>query len=381
MPLYHSAAAVLGFCTVLASACTIVIGRKFSTSTFWPEVRSSKATIIQYVGETCRYLLAAPPTELDKQNSVRVAFGNGMRPDVWQRFKDRFDIESIAEFYGSTEGPGALWNMSSNDFSRGAIGRSGIFSRTFFGSTFKIVKIDWETEKPARDPANNNFCAEVDTNVPGELVIMLDPADLGKGFQGYLGNRKDTESKILRDVFTKGDAWFRTGDLLRRDSEGRVWFCDRIGDTFRWKSENVSTSEVSEALGLHPSVLDANVYGVEIPNHDGRAGCAAIVFDNSSTTTTTSGSVVVDARTLKSVADHVKGILPRFAVPLFLRVASEVKGTTGNNKQQKHFLRAESVDPEKVVGSGDLLFWLKGGTYVPFGAKDWEDLGAGKVRL
>ena len=163
----------------------------------------------------------------------------------------------------------------------------------------------------------------------------------------------------MRDVLKKGDAWFRTGDVVRWDPEGRWWFCDRIGDTYRWKSENISTSEVSEALGTHPAIIDVNVYGVELPGHDGRAGCATTVFNRE-----------VDEQLLKDVAAYASQRLPRYAVPHFLRVAREVKAT-GNNKQQKHVLRTEGVDPERVSG-GDEIFWLRGGRYVRFGKREWK---------
>lgn len=386
MPLYHSSAAILGFCSCLVVGNTFILGHKFSTRTFWPEVRASNATIIQYVGETCRYLLAAPPQidpvtgeNLDAKNHVRMAFGNGLRPDIWNRFKQRFGIDTIGEFYAATEGTSGAWNLSSNDFSSGAVGRNGAIASALLGSQLAIVELDWETEQPLRvpnpeNPKLDNLCRKVPRGEPGELLYKLDPADIRKKFQGYFNNEKASESKIMRDVLVKGDAWFRTGDVMRWDKEGRWWFCDRIGDTFRWKSENVSTSEVSEALGTHPSVHEANVYGVELPNHDGRAGCASVLFD---------GNVSVDARLLGSVADHVKGILPRYAVPLFLRVTTEMQAT-GNNKQQKHVLRIEGVDPERVRGSGsgrDRLFWLKDGTYVEFSAGDWEAMRGGRVKL
>ncbi len=157
---------------------------------------------------------------------------------------------------------------------------------------------------------------------------------------------------------------------MKWESDGRIYFSDRIGDTFRWKSENVSTAEVSQALGLHPAVQEANVYGVELPNHDGRAGCVAIVLD----------AAEANPQLMGSLAQHAKEKLPRYAVPLFLRLLKEIGAqTTGTNKQQKHVLRQQSVDPSKV--QGDDLFWLKDGTYVPFGPKDWAALQQGAVKL
>ena len=216
--------------------------------------------------------------------------------------------------------------------------------------------------------APHNFCQHVKTGEPGELLFKVDPKDIYTKFQGYFNNDAASQSKVLRDVLVNGDAYVRSGDVLRWDSEGRWWFCDRIGDTFRWKSENVSTAEVSEVLGTHPSILEANVYGVEIPHHDGRAGCAAILFKGD----------VVDEGVLEGVAKHAVKGLPKYSVPAFLRVVTEHK-TTGNNKQQKAVLRNEGIDPARV--GGERVFWLRGGRYVEFKEGHWEELKKGMVRL
>lgn len=373
MPLYHSSASVLGVLQTVLKGATIVIGKKFSTKTFWKDVRESNATIIQYVGETCRYLLSAPPQidpvtgeNLDKKNNVRMAFGNGLRPDIWNRFKERFGIETIAEFYAATEGSSASFNYSKNDYSKGAIGRNGLVVDLLLGPGISMVELDWETEEPYRDP-RTGFCKRVKRGEPGEQIFKLDPNDIEAKFQGYFGNSKSTESKIMRNVFQKGDAWFRTGDMVSWDADGRMYFNDRIGDTFRWKSENVSTNEVSECLGDHPVVHEANVYGVELPHHDGRAGCVALILAEEPS-----------ERLLADLAQHVQKKLPRFAVPLFLRLTKEMQ-TTGTNKQQKHIVRAEGVDPAKM--GDDDLFWLKNGTYARFGKKDWEELNGGRIKL
>ncbi|KAL8699525.1 MAG: hypothetical protein Q9201_005953 [Fulgogasparrea decipioides] len=378
MPLYHSTASILGFGTCLARGCTFVLGHRFSNRTFWPEVRQSRSTVIQHVGETLRYLLAAPPQtdpvtgeNLDKRHNVRLAFGNGLRGDVWKRFQGRFGIEGIAEFYSATEGTGATWNLSYNDFAVGAIGRSGTLSSTLMNARSAIVQLDWEAEVPARDAKNNNFCIRVPRGEPGELLFKIDQSNIERAYQGYYNNSKASKSKIVRSVFEQDDAFFRTGDVVRWDKEGRWWFCDRIGDTFRWKSENVSTAEVSEVLGSHPAVHEANVYGVQIPHHEGRAGCATIIVDDGEK---------VGQKVMDSLAMHVRENLPRYAVPLFLRVTTSIQAT-GTNKQQKHVLRTEGVDPAKIRDSGDQLFWLKEGTYRAFNGDDWKILEAGRVKL
>lgn len=377
MPLYHSSAALLGFCTCLCAGSTFVIGHKFSTRTFWPDVRASKASIIQYVGETCRYLLGAPPQidpvsgkNLDKAHNVRIAFGNGLRPDIWNRFKERFGIDTVAEFYAATESPSGTWNMSSNDFGVGAIGRQGVLASRLMWLNTAIVEVDWEADLPLR--LSHGYCRQVPVNSPGEVLYKIDPQKIEKKFQGYFKNSQASEGKILRDVFKPGDAWFRTGDVIRLDSEGRWYFCDRIGDTYRWKSENVSTTQVSEVLGAHPAVHEANVYGVEIPHHDGRAGCAAVVLEGGKAT----------QEVLDGIATLAEARLPKYAVPLFLRVVSEMH-PTGNNKQQKHKLRAQGVDLAKIrkEGNGDQIYWLKEGRYVELRDEGWEGIKAGKARL
>ncbi|KAL2179358.1 uncharacterized protein P884DRAFT_283292 [Thermothelomyces heterothallicus CBS 202.75] len=384
MPLYHSTAMLLGFLHTLSVGATFAMSRKFSTSGFWDDVRKHRANVIQYVGETCRYLLSAPPRtdpvtgeNLDRKHEVRVAFGNGLRPDVWNKFKERFGIETIAEFYGATEGNFATWNLSRNDFSMGAIGRSGALYNLILGRTVAVVEVDHDTELPYRDP-KTGFCRRAPRGDPGELLFKLPPQDVESRFQGYYGDKEATSKKIMRDVFTKGDAWFRTGDVVRWDAENRVFFNDRIGDTFRWKSENVSTAEVAQVVGLHPGVLEANVYGVQLPRHEGRAGCAAVVFQKSALAGGVDG--VPSVETLRTLAKHVRAGLPKYARPLFLRA---VKGgslqTTGTNKQQKTNLRSEGVEPSKT--GSDNVFWLKGDTYVRFRPEDWEALQGGKVKL
>ncbi|KAI0380326.1 acetyl-CoA synthetase-like protein [Hypomontagnella monticulosa] len=375
MPLYHSSATVMGLAHCLEHRCTFAVGKKFSTKTFWKEARQHKATMIQYVGETCRYLLAAPPEidpvtgeNMDKKHNVRLAFGNGLRPDIWEKFRERFGIASIAEFYGSTEGSLATWNHTRNEFASGAIGRFGLIYTLIANNRSAIIERDLETDAPLRDP-KTGFCRQVKRGDVGELLFIL-PADTEADFQGYYNNPAATESKIIRNVFKKGDRYFRSGDLVSFDREGRMYFHDRIGDTFRWKSENVATTEVSEALGTHSAVQEANVYGVQLPNHDGRAGCAALSL--------TLGSP--DEALLRSLAEHARSKLPKYAVPIFLRFGTGLSvAVTGTNKQQKHELRIQGVNPA-LVGD-DELFWLQKGTYVKFTKSDWDRLNAGKVKL
>ncbi|KAI1613944.1 putative bifunctional fatty acid transporter/acyl-CoA synthetase [Exophiala viscosa] len=375
MPLYHGTAFQLGFHMCLVSATTLVLGHRFSTSRFWDDVISADATGIQYVGETLRYLLAVPPQPNDRtKHRVRLAFGNGLRPDVWDKFRNRFGVETIGEFYGASEGPGASLNLSRNTFSSGAIGQTGLIGTLMNKGTRSVVQVDWQTESPHRDPTTG-FCVRVPDGEPGEMIFKVDPKDIEAKYQGYFGNQQASESKILRDVHEKGDAWFRSGDVVRQDKEGRLWFSDRLGDTFRWRSENVSTAEVAQIIGEHPQILEANVYGVAIPNHDGRAGCVAVLLRE-----VTGNESPISERVLESLATFSRNSLPKYAVPVFIRVVTSVMAT-GNNKQQKHVLREQGVDPEKV--NPERVFYLAPDAvrYQEFGVREWQALKAGKVKL
>ncbi|KAK5745325.1 long-chain fatty acid transporter fat1 [Elasticomyces elasticus] len=371
MPLYHTSASVLGVLQPLGVGCSIVIAPKFSPKTYMRMVTESKATVMQYIGEACRYLVVAPKTEWDRKHKLRLAFGNGMRPDVWQPFKDRFGIPDVCEFYGATEGPASSWVYERNGFVRGAIGKFGSVFRLLFGGALVLVKHDHNTDMPYRDPVTN-FCVKAKTDEPGELLNLLDANAIDEKFFGYFGNDKASTGKILRNVFKTGDAYYRTGDLQRTDSDGRWWFVDRVGDTFRWKSENVSTAEVSEALGSHHAVGEANVYGVQLPNHDGRAGCAAISLKDGR---------VMDTSLRIELAEHVRKRLPKYAVPVFLREMKEVLEVTGTMKHQKVALRNAGVAPDKV--GGDVLYWLPPGAqgYEDFGGKQWATIEGGQAKL
>ncbi|QDS72526.1 hypothetical protein FKW77_000215 [Venturia effusa] len=371
MPLYHGAAHGLGVTPVIHAGATLVLGRKFSHSKFWPEVRKSKANIIQYVGELCRYLINAPESPLDKDNNVRMAWGNGMRPDVWQKFRDRFGIETINELYAATDGLGTSLNESQNDFTRNAVGKRGLIWKLMRGKSELPVKIDVDTEDILRE--ENGFAIKCATNEPGEIIHKLDPAAPDSQFQGYWKNRGAGEKRKIRDVFEKGDLWFRSGDMLRTDHDGRVYFVDRLGDTFRWKSENVSTNEVSDVLGLHPHIAEANVYGVTVPNADGRCGMAAIVMPE---------HITIDKFDFKGVARHVLNALPRYAIPHFLRITPQLD-YTGTLKIQKGRLKREGIDVDTVEGNGDLIYWLTDGAeeYVPFTKEHHKMLVEGRARL
>lgn len=248
--------------TMMMTGITLCIGKKFSTSRFWGEVHDSKATWITYVGETARYLLAAPPSSLDKDHNLRCMYGNGLRPDVWLKFRERFNVPEVAEFFNSTEGVFSLINYSRGDHLAGAVGHHGAIMRHRTRNTMVPVLIDQDTGAIARDP-KTGFAYRQPYEIGGEMIVQV-PNE--KVFAGYFKNPDATRKKFERNVFKKGDLYYRSGDALYRDADGRWYFKDRLGDTFRWKGENVSTAEVSEVLGRFPGVVEANVYGVGLPS-------------------------------------------------------------------------------------------------------------------
>ncbi|PSN63792.1 acetyl-CoA synthetase-like protein [Corynespora cassiicola Philippines] len=337
MPLYHGTGLTTAL-TCMLSGLTVCIGRKFSTSRFWSDIRDSNSTAFVYVGETARYLLANPPSELDKKHRVRVMFGNGMRPDVWHRFVERFGIDTVAEFFNSTEGVFALLNISRGPFTATSVGHQGAIMRWMYRNTYVPVEIDHESNAIFRDP-KTGFAKRRPYEEGGEIIVQLPSED---AFVGYYNNPEATEKKFERNVFKKGDLWYRTGDALRRDADGRWFFLDRLGDTFRWKSENVSTAEVSEVIGHYPGVVEANVYGVEVPGHDGRAGCAAIYIDPSQKATFN----------FQGLFEHCHAKLPKYAVPVFIRVLNNI-AAMHNNKQNKVPLRNDGIDLRKLQERAD----------------------------
>src|SRR5579871_546304 len=256
LPMYHSAGGICAPGMAFTVGGTLVLRRRLSVQAFWEDCVRYRITVFQYIGELCRYLLNAPDSAGDRAHSVRAIIGNGLRPDIWAAFQARFAIPRIVEFYGATEGNVALVNY---DGKLGAVGRIPRYARNLF--TTRIVQFDMERETPLRDA--NGFCIECAADEVGEALGRISE-EPGKRFEGY-AREEDTRKKILHHVFEPDDAWFRTGDLLRRDREGYFYFVDRIGDTFRWKGENVSTGEVADALSAVGGVKEANVYGVAMP--------------------------------------------------------------------------------------------------------------------
>lgn len=374
LPLYHGAAQGLCVTPVIYAGAAVTLGRKFSHKSFWPEVSASGANRLQYVGELCRYLVNAPQHPLERKHKVEEAWGNGMRPDVWETFRDRFHIPIIHELYAATDGLGATFNRNAGPFTRSAIGLRGLLWHRYNGENEIRAKIDPDTEDIVRD--SNGFAVRARlVGEPGEVLHRIDPVTAEAAFKGYFKNPEASNKRWMKNVFQTGDLFFRSGDVMRTDSEGRVYFVDRLGDTFRWKSENVSTNEVADALGTFHQIAECSVYGVAIPHADGRCGCATVI-----PTTSTS----VDAFDFAGLAKHVYTKLPRYAVPLFLRLAPHLS-YTGTFKIQKGQAKREGIDLDliKSAGSADKVFWLppNSNAYVPFEQSDWQALKAGKVRL
>lgn len=306
-------------------------------------------------------------------------FGNGLRPDVWGKFQARFAVAEVVEFFNSTEGMFGTVIHSRSGFGRGSVGHNGLIQRRQLRHTYVPVALDSATGDMWRHPTTG-FAKRVAYSRGGEILVKM-PTE--RSWPGYWRAPEATGKKLARDVFEKGDLWYRPGDALRRDDDGLWYFLDRLGDTFRWKGENVSTAQVGEVLGRFEGVVEANVYGVLLPGHDGRAGCAAL--DLCAEKVGERGERLDWTR----LAAWLRERLPRFAVPLFVRVNGKVGGMgTHNNKQDKVKLREEGVDPRlrgtRVDGGkADWMWWLppKAEAYVPFGQKEWDDFEKGALKL
>jgi fatty-acyl-CoA synthase len=347
LPLYHSSAMFLGLGAALGTGAAIALRRKFSASEFWNDVRAFEATSFLYIGELCRYLLNAEPQAGDREHRLRVCVGNGMAPNIWEPFQERFGIPVVREFYGSTEGNAALMNLS---------GRPRMVGRMMPGQV--LVRCEEETGDLLRNEAG--FCEKVRPDETGLLLGRLSPV---VAFDGYV-DREATDKKILTDVFEKGDRYFNSGDLLQLHAGKWLSFADRVGDTFRWKGENVSTAEVSSILGEADDVFEANVYGVKIPHTEGRAGMAALQ--------------VADDFSLEKFADFVGERLPGYQRPIFVRLLQAEMRVTGTFKHQKVDYRAEGFDPNVI---SDRLYVSDGETFVALDEHLHQQIESGERSL
>ncbi len=329
LPLYHATGTVVCWCGVIAGAATLAIRRKYSTSSFWKDVQKFDASAIGYVGELCRYLMDAPTSDLEKGHRVTKMIGNGMRPNIWDKFKERFGIEEVLELYASSEGNVGFSNVFNFDNTVG-----------FSPTPYAVIQFDKEKNEPIRN--QKGWCIKVKK---GEVGLLVGKITRRSPFDGYTDPEKN-KSVIIKDMFKHGDAYFNTGDLVRDIGFRHAQFVDRLGDTFRWKGENVSTTEVENMVSEYSKISEAVVYGVEIPNTNGRAGMAAITLNP---------NAVLDEQDCKNMLTEFKKSLPSYAVPLFLRIQQQVE-TTGTFKYQKSKLKEQGFDPEKT--SDRILVWL-----------------------
>jgi len=355
LPLYHSSGGVCAVGMAFFTGGALILKRKFSAHEFWSDVHKYGATMFVYIGELCRYLLNAPPSPLERGHRVRAITGNGLRPEIWRAFQDRFAIPRIVEFYGATEGNVSMLNY---DGTVGAVGRVPDYMEWLLPA--RVVRFDVEKEMPVR--GRDGLCIECGPDEVGETLGGISKR-AGREFEGYT-TKSDSDKKMLHDVFKKGDMWFRTGDLMRRDEHGYFYFVDRIGDTYRWKGENVSTGEVSGALLAVPGIREANVYGVTVPGLDGRAGMAALVVDGDFN--------------LEQLPARLKA-LPPYARPIFLRLSPRIE-VTGTFKQRKVDLVAAGMDPSAIA---DPLYFLDSdsGRYERLTPERYAEIVAGKVKL
>jgi len=359
LPMYHSVGGVVAPGAMLVSGGSVVIRERFSASRFWDDVAASGCTIFQYIGELCRYLVNSSPHPGERAHRLRLSCGNGLRPDVWEAFRSRFGISRNLEFYAATEANFSLYNCEDEP---GSIGRIPPFLAHRF--PVALVKFDVEREEPVRDA--RGFCVRCGPDEVGEAIAkMPDPASpSGSPFEGYT-DAEASARKVLRNVFAAGDAWFRSGDLMRRDARGYFYFLDRIGDTFRWKGENVSTAEVAAAVCACPRVREAIVYGVAVPGMDGRAGMAAIVpgpeFD------------------LAILRRHLAATLPEYARPVFVRLRGAI-AVTATFKPKKQDLVRDGCDPRNT--SDPIYVDLRSEqAFVPLDPALYRDIEQGRVRL
>lgn len=357
LPMYHSVGGVQAIGAMLTGGGSVVIREKFSASQFWDDVTRWDCTLFEYIGELCRYLLHAERSANETEHRIRMACGNGLSGEIWETFKDRFHIPQILEFYAATEGSVSLFNVQGKT---GAIGHIPGYLKHRFSPL--LVKIDLETGMPLRNEAG--FCLPCGHNEAGEALgrVVDDPESLGTRFEGYT-SQADSDKKILRNVLNEGDAWYRTGDLMRRDEKGYFYFVDRIGDTFRRKGENVATSEVAEVLLEFTGVKHANVFGVAVPGVEGRVGMAALVA---------AGRLDLDA-----FHEHLCKRLPSYARPVFLRIRKEAD-LTGTFKYSKIELAREGYNPRLC---GDELYFDRDGEFVLLDSELHAHIESGEFRL
>jgi fatty-acyl-CoA synthase len=357
LPLYHSVGGVVAVWAPLLAGGSVVLRERFSVRSFWNDIVTNRCTLFQYIGELCRYLTNAPPSEAETHHQLRMALGNGLRPEVWGPFQERFHIPRILEFYAATESNFSLYNVEGE---RGAIGRIPSFLAS--QQRLRIIRIDQDTEAPLRGA--DGFCQICGTDEAGETIAQIAVRSTETAFEGYLDPHA-SERKVLRNVFADGDAWMRSGDLMRKDARGFFYFVDRIGDTFRWKGENVATAEVAATIAACPGIIDVAVYGVAVPGHDGRIGMATVVTD--------------EGFDLAALRAHVEARLPAYARPAFIRLSSGLD-MTDTFKHRKRDLVDQGFDPRRT---DDAIYFAaqSASAYQRLDAELYEQIICGTVVL
>jgi len=350
LPLYHNNALTVSWGAVLSAGASLALDRKFSASKFWDRVRYYRATSFCYIGELLRYLLNQPSTFQDRDHRIRMIAGNGLRPEIWESFQLRFGIEKICEFYGASESNIGFINLFS-------VAQSAGFSPL----PYAIVEFDADKEEPIRD--RNGFMRKV---APGGVGLLISEVSSRRPFDGYTDSSAN-QKKLFKDVFRRGDSWFNSGDLVRDQGMRHIQFVDRVGDTFRWKGENVATSEVEAVLACHPDIDHAVVYGVEVPSTEGRAGMAAL--------TLRAGASFNG----KALSEYLATRLPAYAIPLFIRLKIEQE-TTGTFKYRKVELKKEGFAADKISDPLYILLDQELG-YVPLNRAVFAQLLDNRLRI
>uniref|UniRef100_A0ABM5GSB3 long-chain-fatty-acid--CoA ligase n=1 Tax=Pogona vitticeps TaxID=103695 RepID=A0ABM5GSB3_9SAUR len=357
LPLYHSAALLVALAGCIEVGATLVLRSKFSASCFWDDCRRYQVTAIHYVGELMSYLCNSPKKDNDRDHRVRIAIGNGIRGEVWKEFLHRFGSIRIYEFYGATEGNISFINYTGKI---GAVGKTNFLLKKV--TKFELIKYDVDLDEPVRD--EKGCCVLVS---PGETGLLVAKITEVTPFVGYAGDREKTEKKILRDVLKKGDCYFNTGDLLMQDREGFLYFQDRVGDTFRWKGENVATTEVEKILVALDFIQEINVYGVPVPGHEGKIGMAAVRLKE---------GLTFDG---KKLYEHARASMPSYAIPHFIRLREALE-ITGTFKQCKSQLVKEGFNPAVV---SDPLYFLddREKCYTPMTQQIFSSIAKKKLKL
>eukprot|EP00096_Caligus_rogercresseyi_P012593 TRINITY_DN5325_c0_g1_i1.p1 TRINITY_DN5325_c0_g1~~TRINITY_DN5325_c0_g1_i1.p1 ORF type:complete len:706 (-),score=171.66 TRINITY_DN5325_c0_g1_i1:280-2397(-) len=370
LPLYHASGIQMGIGNAFANGGKIIIKKKFSASNFWKDCVKYNVTTTQYIGEICRFLLAKKPCPEENSHQIKLIYGNGLRPEIWRTFVERFKIPCVAEFYGSTEGNMNLINF---DNTVGAVGCIPNMVPKFLVeliTPIHLIKVNPQTLEVYRD--ENGLCVPCGVGEIGEGIGRIIKGHPVKEFHGY-ANEEDNQKKVLRDVLRKGDQFFRSGDLLVQDELGYLYFKDRVGDTFRWKGENVSTYEVEMTVStLLENNAEVAVYGVSVPGYDGRAGMMAVPYskENSSSSMPELLERLFRGLTLK---------LPPYARPVFVRLLHNQMALTATYKVKKFDLKSEGYDPSRSVG--DSLFYASKTGYLPLTQEAFEGISIGKVGL